>query len=786
LPRARQGLVLSLIGALAGTVLWILYLYLMIHSRNPVVYVLFGLVGAACGVALVRIPTLIWDFLRKQGYQILLRQWTDRSRVLAHAARKALREADEPLDSFGLNDMAVVDFLQANHAGAVTGFEQAAAQGVEEAPGNLLAALAEAGDWDRLTGLLQGDRQLETLPDESNLARLSARVPDEELLQRLWTLAQERGQALVLNNLGARAMRRGQYDEAASALEQATHVRPGYAYAHANLGVLAYRQGDLAHAVSEAASAAGLVEDEIICANLGALLALAGDLRNAEKWLDKAHKLQPREAAVLLNRGAVYSLSGRPDDAVRALHDAAAQPAHAATAHYNLGLHCHRQQNSTPALEQFDQAVALDPEDPDVLNNIGCIYFQQGKYADAYAHFAQVAALGGGAYRRNVIRAELAARRFNEAEELLKEAEAQEGLSLELGLVYLLRAMSIKPETKTHQQMIEFNVNAAAAEFTQVIAAGGGGPEASLNYGCAQYLRGEHLAAAETFAANLRKGTLYPEMSYLTGICYLMAGMRELDQHEVKDDKVPGPVRELFLKARAHLEKAIEVPSVHESASYDLGLLDYMLGDYQKAIDVLRKIARQDSAVHVVNTLALAMAKLAQDMQLTAQTATLMAETRKKETRTQARQLLGAAIHYFTQALRLEPQAPMLHANMGLALMLRNHTGDVESALQHWQLMHQHGDAAARRTYEQFMQVMSAEAAAKLRFQDVELTFRPVDIHDWVRFPQPQMSGFKYVVRDVLDEPEWQLQARHKLVRRALIYRSKAERIRRKLKRLAI
>ncbi len=269
-------------------------------------------------------------------------------------------------------------------------------------------------------------------------------------------------------------------------------------------------------------------------------------------------------------------------------------------------------------------------------------------------------------------------------------------------------------------------------------------------------------------------------------MCYIMAGLRERDQHEARDDTPPPAVRELFLKGRPFLEKAVEVQSVAEVSAYDLGLLNYMVGDFQRAIDVLRRIVRPDSPSYVVNTLALAQARLAQELQLTAQTATLMPEARKKDIRTQSRQLLGAAVHYFHQALAIEPLAPLTHANMGLALMLRNQRGDVEAALEHWQLMHQHGDPRYRRTYEEFMQVMSPDAARKLRFQDVELAFHRVNVRDWVVFPPPKLSGFRYVVRELLDEPEWQLQARHRPLRRALACRRKAERVRRKLRRLAI
>jgi tetratricopeptide (TPR) repeat protein len=344
-----------------------------------------------------------------------------------------------------------------------------------------------------------------------------------------------------------------------------------------------------------------------------------------------------------------------------------------------------------------------------------------------------------------------------------------------------------RAETTTHRQMREFNLNAAAAALTVAMTEGQAtAAEAQLNYGLTQMLRGEYVSAAETFAQTLRKGQNHVEMTYLTGMCYVLAALREREEHETRDDTPAPAVRELFLKARPFLERAIEVQSVAEAAAYDLGLLNYMLGDYPRAIEVLRRITRPDSPSYLVNTLALAQAKLAQSLQFTAQTATLMPDSRKREIRAQARQLLAAAIHYFKQALAIEPLAPLTHANMGLALMLRNQKGDVESALEHWQLMHQHGDARHRRTYEQFMQVMSPEGAQKLRFQDVELGFHRVEVRDWVVFPQPRPAGFRFVVRELMDEPEWQLQAEHRLVRRALAYRQKAERVRRKLRRLAI
>lgn len=790
MPRGYRRLAVIASGIALGAVLGVLYLYLMLHLHETSLYVQAGVVGAACGLILTTIPGLIWAFLRKQWYRILVRQWSDKAQVLATAARRELQEAEAPQDRQQLdNDLGVVDFLQRQYAEAAESFGRACEWGLPAACDNLLAALTETGRWDQLKAELRQDRDLAAQGQEANLARIGAHVPDEEVVAQLWELAQKRRNTLLLNNLGVRAMQAGRYPQALRAFDQALEQKASYGYAHANLGVLAYRRGDVRKAVSETASAAGLVsEDALIFSNLGGLLTLSGDGRTAEKWLQRAYKLTPRNGGLLANMGIAYHLAGKDDEAIEILQTAERVPGNEALAHYNLAHVYQDQGDLARALEHLKAALAENEHDVDILNNLGCALFAQGQFQAANEYFRRVAQTSPeGTYRRNIIRADLAAGRTEDANALLEKLADDESLSLERGLLHLMRATQMKGETETHRQMIDFNLNAAAVAFTKAISLGQSPTEASFNLGLAQYLRGEYRAAAETFGQTLKKTPGHLEMHYAAAMSYIFAGMRESVEHESSDKRtLPGPVRELYLKARPHLEKATEAPAMAEVATYDLGLLNYMLGDYQRAIDVLRKIVRNDSLPHLVTALAIAQARLAQELQLTAQTASLMADSRKQEIRGQAGKLLGSAVYYFKQALQAAPEAPLTHANLGLALMLRNQRGDVEAALNHWQLMHQHGDARARKTFDLFMQAQSPDAAQRLRFQDVELVFRPLQVGDWVLMVPPKRSGPRYVIQELLDVPEWQLQAHHPLVKRSLKYRRRAERIRRKLRRLAI
>lgn len=786
LPRGRWRLTLTLAGFFGGAVLFAAYVWLMMRSHSWQLYVIYAAVGGCLGVIAVILPRAIWHFFSKQWHRLLLRQYHDRAEVLVAKARRRVAELSTEGDR---NDRAVVEFLSGDYASAATVFMEVWREGRPEGLANLLATLGEAGEWERVREIiasheLAGDGLL--VP---NLARIAALTTDEDTLRLLRERTAKLAAPVLLNNLGVRSLRLGHLDEARQAFTAALRERPTYASPQANLGVLAYREGHLARAVSAMSSAAALSVDPIVYSNLGAALAQAGETRAALEWLARAERLQPRHAGIQVNLGNAYALDGRVEEATEAFSSALHIGAYQHLAQYDLALVLLEQGERERAMEAFREAERLAPGDPETINNIGCLCFAARRYQEALEYFERLQEVQTtGLYGHNLVRAQLAAGKSDEASALLDRiGDDEPETAFERGLVFMLTGMGIEPTTETHRQMRNHNLRRAIALFQEIVSADRGPvAEASFNLGLAHYLEGDYQTAGDTLAAALKQHPNQTEIHYLTGMCYVLAALKESEQHEKLEDTVAPLVRELFLKARPHFERSMELPAFHEASAHDLGLLYYLIGDYAKAVEVLRKVVRTDSPPWIMNALALAQARRAQELQLQAQTATLMAEGRKQQIRQEARTLLTSAIHYFRIALEARPDSPLSHANLGLALMLRNDRGDVEAALQHWQRMHQLGDARARKTYEEFLQAMSPEAAQALQFQDVELSFRPIRPQEWVTLAPPRLCGPRYVVEELMDMPEWHLHAAHPLIRRCLSYRHRAERERQKLQRLAL
>src|SRR5262249_26261532 len=127
--------------------------------------------------------------------------------------------------------------------------------------------------------------------------------------------------------------------------------------------------------------------DAIRLNNLGAAYMNRQQFERALKLFRAAAALDPKLEATSVNEGIALLNLQRLTPALRALE--AAVKAHAKNAHawYNLGLLYKSQGNPTRALERFERAAILAPEDPDIFYFIRLMQSQLIRQAEAIAAF---------------------------------------------------------------------------------------------------------------------------------------------------------------------------------------------------------------------------------------------------------------------------------------------------------------------------------------------------------------------------------------------------------------
>ncbi len=788
----RRSVSLPVLSMILGALIGGSYAAFMLQRPGWLMYALCAVGGACAGWLLIAIPHVTWLVLRRRWVRLALRLAEHRLDDLVSGALDALHEAAESGQSAEretAHDLAVAHCLRSDYEATAQALGRLG-QDARSAPETnvLLVALAKTQRWQDLAEVLRSlDRPGEV--GDTALATVAASAPHGNLLDALWAHARGRDCAVALNNLGVRFLQAGDLMRADEAFTQTVELRPSSALGHGNLGVLAYRREDYGLAVTEMACAASLEPgDATLLCNLGAGLCQAGDPRLARRWLNRARVVAPGSPDVLVTLGNAYALQGRYEEALETENEAA-RTAEIPAAHHNAALLLAARRHLAAALEQQRSAFELAPDDPDVLNNLGCLLWLRGRYVEARPHFARAAeARYHETARGNLVRAELAAGRLQPARDLiLTTSYADEERDFDRGLVHLLAAMQQELRDGSPPTPQAAHELSEASVYFQKVVEYGRGPltESHINLGIVDYVHGDYENAAAAFAAAAAYAPESLELEYPIGVCYLTAAGRLLGPESRSDERPSGSVLDLMNRARPHLEKALAAQDVADAAHLNLGVVHYVLGNYEKAIETLRPIARPDSPWEIQNVMAIAQARRARQLQVSIQSDPLLRAVKKGYIRAQIGKLLSAAIHSFGHVLRHEPHNAVAHANIGLAHYLRNRGDDVEAALHHWQRMRQTGGEWGERIFERFSIAMSSDGADRLNFQDIEVTFQPLPVHDWVTCPAPRMAGLQYVVRELQDDRPPEFEPRHRLVRRALACRDRVARLRVVLRRLA-
>jgi tetratricopeptide (TPR) repeat protein len=166
-------------------------------------------------------------------------------------------------------------------------------------------------------------------------------------------------------HVGSYALEEKRLDEAASRFQEALKVKPDFADAHGQLGVVFYLQGRRDDAIHEL-QAAIVLDPGYAPAhfNLGVALTSKGRLDEAVSQFQAALKCRPEYAEAHNGLGVAFLSQGRADEAIGQFEQAIKLKPGYAAAHCNLGVALASQGRRAEAIAQFTEALQLQPDYP--------------------------------------------------------------------------------------------------------------------------------------------------------------------------------------------------------------------------------------------------------------------------------------------------------------------------------------------------------------------------------------------------------------------------------------
>jgi tetratricopeptide (TPR) repeat protein len=196
----------------------------------------------------------------------------------------------------------------------------------------------------------------------------------------------------LLRNLGVAAFRGQNYEEAVRALSRVLADEPSSVTVRAMLGSAYFsldKYRDAARTIAPLGERA--THDPTLGYVWAASLARLGELQQATPILQEYEKSELTPDAILLV-GQLWTDMGDYSRAVQSFHRALEGDPSLARAHYFAGLAELHWEHPHEAIEEFNAALKIVPDDPDSQIGLGYVYLLQGKQPDALELFRSVVA----------------------------------------------------------------------------------------------------------------------------------------------------------------------------------------------------------------------------------------------------------------------------------------------------------------------------------------------------------------------------------------------------------
>ncbi|MGM0491744.1 MAG: tetratricopeptide repeat protein [Armatimonadota bacterium] len=798
LPRKRTRWLYRIFAVLVGVAAGLAYAHFAVDDPGILWTVALAALGAVVGYIFVLMPAVVVHQIRRLFTSLAVRR---RARGLQRMIRRVTRSArrdieEDEEDRQAWERLGAAALLAGEDQKAATAFEKAQASSSNGRGSiNLAVALAETHDLDTAADLL-----LETAADPEtaseahhNLGVLLSRTPRQDLIERILKGLNGLHSPSILANIGAWEIARGDIELAERYLERALQEDPAAVAPRANLGLIAFRRGDLEEAVRQLHEAAYLDPmNPTVVNDLGAALTAAGRPLVAARALSRAALLAPTSPAVELNRGSIHLALGRYGEALESFTEPTVRDRYPVLAAHNAALALIALERPEAAREDLEWGLERAPEDAGLLNNLGCLAWEEGDDARMVQVMSKLDEGADLGVTLNLASARINAGAPDEALEMLerlrKRGIRDPMVSFYRGLALLTKALEFYQPAMSRRQRERFfeALHRCVKPFNAIASSDTTGSiEARMNLALYRYLRLDFAEASDGFIEVTKHFPRNGFAHFCAGTALADEARRIQEEHEAGDELV-GRARDLLKRARKHLQTAVECDEVTADVFCNLGMCAYDLGDIEGALAAFKRMTQLEDSADSNNNLAIVHARQGQELQQAARGASLVSRDRERDMLNRAQTHLSTALHYFMQALEHAREDPTLHANIGLAFMLRNRGDDVEAALRHWQRMLKLGGEQAGKRYEELSAMAYGDESKRAQFDEALMEFRSLDPHRCMVVVPPRLSGARYALQTITEDMDWQLASDDETVRDLLRKRDRLAGLKKRLARLSI
>jgi Flp pilus assembly protein TadD len=283
-------------------------------------------------------------------------------------------------DSRAWNNLGTSLDELSQYAEAVDAYDHAIAAnpGYAAAMNNKGVSLEKMGEGEKASAMYK--KAIEIAPDyaaaHNNLGAWYYELGDKEQAGKEWSTAAKLDPTYVspIVNATALDMENDKDKVAEGKLKLLVSSGRGTAEAYFNLGILAFRRGDLDTALKNLERADEMrPNDPETQNNLGVIYCYRGNYRRAEQVLRTTVEKKPEWAKAWDNLGLTLYRMERYKDAREAFEKEIALTPESSAAYYNLGCACAADNDSDAATKAFEASIAKSPKNVEAITNLGLL-----------------------------------------------------------------------------------------------------------------------------------------------------------------------------------------------------------------------------------------------------------------------------------------------------------------------------------------------------------------------------------------------------------------------------